>query len=184
MHTLAAEDMSVRMVGALGKNRLARITAMLNVMQLGQRLCSSSKCTVHVARHQTHTIILCVRTQDQTSLNCDGTNDAQATWQRPRGSNRSQQQRNGICICRWCQGGLHSDDSHEKKHLLLHWLCAVVAFAVGDLCLRGRTRPHQTTPVVARNILDCITEQKRESWIGTEDHGPMRCTVVIVMRLR
>ena len=114
----------------------------------------------------------CIGAPDQTPLKCDGTNDAHATWQRRRGSNRSQQQRNGICIFRWCQDGLCSDDSHEKKHLLRHWLCAVVAFAVGDLCLRGRTRPHQTTPVVARNILDCITEQKRESWIGTEDHGP------------
>ena len=44
----------------------------------------------------------------------------------------------------------------------------MVAFEVGDLCLRGRTRSHQTTPLVTRIVLVCITEPSRENWIGTK----------------
>ena len=67
---------------------------------------------------------------NQTPLNCDGTNDAQATWQRRLGCTRSQQLRTSICIFRWCPEGLHSDDSHKKKS----------SFATGFVFARSRGR--------------------------------------------
>ena len=96
------------------KNRIAIITNMLKVTGLGQRLCSSSTCTVHVEGHQLDTIILCVRALDQPSRNCDGSHDAKAASQNRRGSSRSQPLRNGICICRRCREGLHTEGSHKK----------------------------------------------------------------------
>ena len=96
------------------KNRIASITNMLKVTELGQRLCSSSTCTVHVEGHQLDTIIFCVRALNQTPRNCDGSHDAKASSQNRRGSSRSQPLRNGICICRRCREGLHTEGSHKK----------------------------------------------------------------------
>ena len=95
---------------ALDKNRIASVTAMPKVIHIRQLLCSSSKYAVHVENHQLHTISFRL-----SELNCDDANDAKATWQRRRGSSRSQQLRNGICIFRWCQPSQDSDGSLKKN---------------------------------------------------------------------
>ena len=86
----------------------------------------------------------------QTPLNCEGTNDAKATWQRRPGSSRSEQLRNSICIF----GGVNKVSTAPTA---TRKTVSLVAFDVGDLCLHGRTRCHQTTSVVARSILVCIS---------------------------
>ena len=122
----------------------------------------------------------CRSAEPKAFLNCNGTNDAQATWQRERGSSRNQQLRNGTCAVRSCQEGvLHSHGSHMKHS---YFGTGVVAWSPSNSqsCLRKRTRSHQTPPFVPWNKLVCTTAQTRESWICTSDHGSGDCTRVIV----
>ena len=89
---------------------------------------------------------------NQPSLNCQGPNRTKATSQTQRKSSRSQQLRHGISIFRMCQEGLHT----------------------------GRSAHRRWSSFESRNMLICVSVQKRESWVGATNDESCDCTCVIV----